>query len=251
MFRRLKQMLTMSPPATSGQIVCDGQPVYYSIVRSRRRTMSIVIKRCDCSVSVRVPEGTSDDVLRDFVESKREWIATHRRKIMNDNSHRVMRRYEEGATHLYLGRHYVLRLVISPAEGVELKDNEMIVSLRSVDRCERVLYGWYAARAAEDVLGMARPLIHLFAERTGRQPSAIKFVRVKSYWGQCSTNGLIKFNIELIRAHRECIEYIIIHELCHLVHHNHSPKFHNLVASYIPDWKQRKELLDATVSCRY
>lgn len=249
MLRRLRQMLS-SPPADRGQVVCDGDVVTYAIVRSRRRTMSITIRRSDCSVSVRVPDGTSDQTIRRFVEDKREWITVHRRNILNDNSERIARRYEQGARHLYMGRAYSLRIIISGKEGVELDGEDMIVSLKSIDRCQKVIYAWYARQAETVILEIARPWIHSFAERSGRRPSAIKFVRVKSYWGQCSSNGIIKFNIELMRAPRQCIEYIVIHELCHLVHHNHSPRFHELVGTYMPDWKARKALLEKTVSCR-
>ena len=149
-----------------------------------------------------------------------------------------------------MGHAYSLRIIISGKEGVELDGEDMIVSLKSIDRCQKVIYAWYARQAETVILEIARPWIHSFAERSGRRPSAIKFVRVKSYWGQCSSNGIIKFNIELMRAPRQCIEYIVIHELCHLVHHNHSPRFHELVGTYMPDWKARKALLEKTVSCR-
>lgn len=250
MLRRLRQMLSSPPPATSGEVICDGESVPYAIVRSPRRTMSITIRRSDCSVSVRVPDGTPDQTIRRFVEDKREWITVHRRNILNDNSKRIARRYEEGAVHLYLGHPYPLHIVTSAKEGVEIEGEVMTVSVRSLDRCQRVMYAWYARQAETVILEIARPLIHSFAERCGRRPSAIRFVRVKSYWGQCSSNGMIKFNIELMRAPRQCIEYIVVHELCHLVHHNHSPRFHELVTSCMPDWKERKALLEKSVSCR-
>ena len=250
MLRRLKEMLTLTPPSDCGKVVCDGETVPYTIIRSSRRTMSITIRRSDCSVSVRVPYGTADSTVHRFVEDKLEWITLHRRNILSDNTSRITRRYEEGARHLYLGRPYTLRMIVSAAEGVELLGEDMRVSVKSPDRCQKVMYAWYAHRAESEILEIARPLIHLFAEREGRRPSAIKFVRVKSYWGQCSGTGVIKFNVELMRAPKECIEYIVIHELCHLVHHNHSPRFHKLVAKYMPDWKERKALLEKTVSCR-
>lgn len=242
----------MSSPIlpSSGEVICDGETVPYAIVRSRRRTMSITIRRSDGSVSVRVPDGTPYQTILRFVEDKREWITVHRRDILSDNSERIARRYEQGAVHLYMGRPYPLRIVVSSEEGVEIEGDVMTVSAKSADRCQRVMYAWYARQAESVMLEIARPWIHSFAERCGRRPSAIRFVRVKSYWGQCSSNGIIKFNIELMRAPRECIEYIVIHELCHLVHHDHSPRFHELVASYMPDWKERKALLEKTVSCR-
>ncbi len=250
MLRRLRQMLSSPPPATCGEVICDGEAVPYSIVRSSRRTMSINIRRSDCSVSVRVPDGTPDRTVHRFVEDKIDWITVHRRKILSDNDGRIARRYEQGARHLYMGRTYSLRMVISAEEGVELDGDEMTVSVRSTERCRKIMDEWYAHQAETVILEIARPWIHTFAERSGRRPSAIRFVRVKSYWGQCASDGMIKFNTELMRAPRECIEYIVVHELCHLVHHNHSPRFHQLVGSYMPDWKERKRLLEKTVSCR-
>lgn len=246
----LKKMLSTEPRKNEGVVICGGEAVRYDIVRSNRRTMSIVIRRDDCSVSVRVPLSVSNETITDFVDSRKEWIERHRSRIAENNRNRIVRRYEDGATHLFLGRSYTLRLHIDKAEGVIIDGDTLHVSVKSPDRCQKVLYEWYARMAEVELMKVARPLIHMFAEERGRQPSAIKFVKAKSYWGQCSSTGMIKLNIELVRAPIPCIEYIVMHELCHLVHHNHSSRFHALVECYVPDWKARKKLLEATVSCR-
>ena len=159
----------------------------------------------------------------------------------------------DGETHLYLGREYRLTVDHGQVEGVRLAGDRLRVTLRPDGRPERVkelMDAWYVRRARRE---LPRRLEVCWASlreggrfACGDRPLPIlRIKRMRSRWGSMSPRGAMSLRHDLIRAPEECIDYVIVHELCHLVHPNHGREFWALVEQLVPDWKRRKRRLQA------
>lgn len=157
------------------------------------------------------------------------------------------REYVSGETHFYLGRRHKLIVNENSAQPSEVKllRGKLVVTLPVADRTavRRRLNAWYDARSDEY-------LSDKFSEISGRlnwveAHPPLKLMRMRTQWGSCSPDGVIYLNPALIRAPRHCIEYVILHELCHLVEHNHSKRFFDLLTKQMPAWESAKRELDS------
>lgn len=102
---------------------------------------------------------------------------------------------------------------------------------------------WYHARAKIKFPEIAEPIVAIF-ENKGVSPSGIYIMKMKNRWGSCTQNGKIILNSELIKAPRPCIEHVIMHEMCHLLHPNHTKEFFALLTKLMPDWEKWKNRLE-------
>jgi predicted metal-dependent hydrolase len=200
----------------------------------------------DGRVVVDAPLQAADPDIRLAVTRRLAWI--HRRMVEVE-SHQVLltpREYVSGETTVYLGRRYRLKVVSSQgANQVRLRGGylEVAVSNRSPEIVRQELEKWFQARAKEF-------LPRRLAMMSGRlkwvkaiPPLSIR--RMSRQWGSCSPQGRISLNVGLVRVPRECIDYVLLHELIHLREHNHGPAFYQILDRHLPDWKRTKARLDA------
>lgn len=157
------------------------------------------------------------------------------------------REYVSGESLLYLGRRYRLKVVPGTASppGVHLRGSyvEVAVERRSPTLVRTALNAWYRAKAK--ALLSAR-LDELAATlRWVRSSPPVRFQTMKVQWGSCSPAGRLTLNPHLVKAPRECIDYVLLHELCHLREHNHSRRFYRMLDMHMPRWQRRKSRLDA------
>ena len=157
------------------------------------------------------------------------------------------RRFVGGESHLYLGRKYRLKIRRSETEGVLLTHGFFHITVADTgpQRVASLLTAWYRRRSEicfaqifEDCWRR-----HRFQKRGAEKP-ILKIRTMKTRWGSLSKKGAMTLNLELIKTPRECIEYVIVHELCHLLHLNHGKAFYGLLESILPDWKRRKQKLE-------
>jgi hypothetical protein len=153
------------------------------------------------------------------------------------------RRFVNGETHLYLGRQYQLKLEAGSQNKIDFRSRYLIATLRPKASAEKVVKQWYRERAKMKFAEIAEPLIKRF-EVYGVRPSGLFIQDMATRWGSCTPKGKIILNPELIQASKGCIEYVIVHELCHLVHHDHTRKFFELQEKEMPDWKLWKAKLE-------
>jgi predicted metal-dependent hydrolase len=104
--------------------------------------------------------------------------------------------------------------------------------------------GWYRSRAEAVLFERLASLAHRLPWLKASPPASLRAMKVQ--WGSCSPAGRVLLNPELIRAPGECIDYVLLHELCHLKEHNHGPRFHRLLDRHMPEWRRIKTRLDAT-----
>ena len=204
----------------------------------------------DCRVVVHAPPEAPDDDVYDAVKKRARWIYTQLRQFKAQLEHVSPRRFRSGESHYYLGKQYVLKVIEEPQDKqqVTLLRGQIKVAVRAKaeERVKVLVYAWYKARARE-VFGRRLDAMLEQALWVVERPH-IRLLSMKTQWGSCSPNGTLTLNPHLVKAPRECIDYVILHELCHIAEHNHSDKFYRLMKQVMPKWEQTKETLDGMAS---
>lgn len=209
-----------------------------------KRLRIIVTPRLE--VRVRVPRGVSPLDVNKAVQSKAGWIA---RQLERQERHHPLpgpKKYVSGETIVYLGRQYRLKIEqgSEPCAGMYGRYLRIVVpDARDRESVREAVRKWYRQRA-EDVFARYAERCFEVGARHGIPSVPIHLRWMRSRWGACSTKNRVTLNLHLIQAPVHCIEYVIMHELCHLVHHNHSKAFYRLLRRCMPDWEARRALLD-------
>lgn len=220
-----------------GSIIID-----YAIEYKARKTLGICVHP-DGSVEVKAPTEASLEQIKKHIHRRAPWIYRQQRYFSALGIHTPERKYVSGESHLYLGRQYMLRVVSSERNEVHYKGNILEIECRHRKDARLLLMTWYRKRAEIKLKEYAMPLISRFS-RYDVKPSGIKLKEMETRWGSCTASGLILLNPRLICAPRICIEYVIMHELCHLVYHNHTKAFYELLTQEMPDWEKWKIKLE-------
>jgi len=212
----------------------------YQVRKSaRRRTLSITVHP-DNHVVVSAPARCPRSSILQFVESKSDWV----RKAIQANLLKVpprSRRFENGEKFLYLGKEYTLKVQGGHSPRAALKGETICVRLPAPAPSEvrSILLEWYRERA----LAKIKEKVPVYAGLIGVKPCMVSIKSLKSRWGSCSAQGRISFAWNIIMAPEEILDYLVVHELCHLVHLNHSQQYWDLVASILPDHRKSRKWL--------
>jgi len=214
--------------------------IKYTLVRSHRKTASIYIER-DGKVSVLVPEKLTARQVEDILESKRKWIYQSLAEWQDLNANRIQRDYVNGEGFLYLGRSYRLKLVSDLPEALMLKDGYFCLrkTKGSVPDADAMFREFYRDKGAVRI----PPRVAYFQSKMGVQPQSIKIMDLKNRWASCTASGNLNFHWKCMMAPLTVIDYIVVHELAHLIHPNHSAAFWNEVDKVMPDFQERKNWL--------
>lgn len=224
--------------------------IEYRVVYSRRRTLGISVLP-DSTVIVRVPVRTSDKTIDRIVREKAKWIIRHRDNYRNSIGKKPTILYTNGEIHLFRGNESVLKIQKSQKPFVTFSDHTIEMGLDNPENTKVVkalLYWGYKNEASKLFPGMLAAVLARY-ESQNFKPSALVIRTMKRRWGSCSNKGVITLSTELIKLPDLFIEYVITHELCHLKHHNHGPKYYELLGELFPDWKStRKKMRDHHIS---
>ena len=212
----------------------------YRIKRSpKRKKLTITVDR-DRSVVVHAPESTPEETIREVVESKRQWIheKTKHAQKYEEQPHPPGKELVNGESTLYLGRHY--RIEVIPTDSTEIRFDQrfLIPASLAVDR-RRVLRNWYIDRAKEKILPKTRSI----AATLGVEFASAKIVDNRFRWGSCTVKDNVNLNWRLIKAPMFVIDYVIVHELAHLIEANHTPRFWNIVRTHAPTMEKARSWL--------
>ncbi|UEP28026.1 M48 family metallopeptidase [Burkholderia sp. B21-007] len=216
---------------------------YQLLPGSDRRTTDIVIER-NGVITVRPPVRMSPEQVDETVLSKRMWIYRNLAEWRDLNATRVTREWVNGETFLYLGSCYRLQLVVEQDEPLKLKDGRFclrreIVERGSHDTAHQVFEAFYKAKG----LPRIQKRVASFAAKVGVAAGAIQIKDLGYRWASCTKEGDLHFHWKCLMAPLTIIDYIIVHELCHLHHRDHSDAFWNEVDKVLPDYRDRKEWL--------
>lgn len=219
----------------------------YSLEYADRKTLGIKV-RPDRSVQVIAPIDSSLSVIEDKLLGKAAWILKQQDFFLSFYPKTPSRQYVSGETHLYLGRQYRLKFHESNDQRVKLYSGYIhVYTPYKSDKVqiEKQLKDWYEEKAAIHFTELFQQNIFRSKPFYTGIPT-LHYRWLKKRWGSCTQKGQIILNLELIKAPKQCIEYVIIHELCHLAHFNHSLAFYQLLEKVYPDWgkiKQRLEMM--------
>ncbi|VTU40278.1 M48 family metallopeptidase [Variovorax sp. PBL-E5] len=203
----------------------------------------------DGSVVVDAPQDADDTAVIAAVRQRAAWISQRVADIRQRLDSAPAREHVSGESLLYLGRRYQLKVVAdAPRHGsVRMRGAHIEVAAARPDAAQvhAMLDAWYALRAREvmasRLAAVAAPLRWVHAL------PAVRLRAMRRQWGNCSPAGRLTLNPHLVKAPRECIDYVILHELCHLKEHHHGPRFHRLLDACMPGWREVKKRLDGLV----
>ena len=219
--------------------------IKYDLEFSDRKTLGIKVHP-DRSVHVDAPLESNKTKISEKVRSKASWILKQQDFFLSFHPLTPPRKFISGETHLYLGKQYRLKIIQGDNESVKLYSG--YVNVRCIDvenrkRISHLLNEWYKEKAKihfEQLFECWTTKIS-FAKKSN---SSLSCKWLKNRWGLCNKQGVITLNNELIKAPKKCIEYVIVHEICHLAHLNHSKSFYNLLEKHFPDWRESKYKLE-------
>ncbi len=230
------------------QINYQNHQIDFSLVRSTKRR-TVVIQIYYDKVVVRAPKLVSLRDIHAFVKAKLAWIIKQREKIMALPKVPTLT-YQTGEIHYFLGKAYTLKLFVGGAHQVKLVRDTIQISAPTKLTAKQVaakLNRWYHSQSEEAFPAyIAKWHEHPYFHHKPYPNLSIR--RMRSRWGSLSQQGEITLNSHLIKASSACIDYVVLHEFCHLLHFNHSPAFYRLVAELMPDWKMRKQALKQLIT---
>ncbi|WP_282782701.1 M48 family metallopeptidase [Phaeodactylibacter xiamenensis] len=209
-----------------------------AVTKSRRKTVSIFIER-DGTVSARVPEQWATDKIKQAILSKQYLIHKHLAEWEQLNESRVMREYVSGQSFLYLGRNYALKLVEEPLDHLLLKNGRFLLGKAYQDNAKELFVTFYKDKLRKKL----PPLITRYQSQLNVKPNEVRVMELQNRWGSCSEQGNVNFHWKCAMAPYDVLTYIVVHELAHLLHPNHSPAFWNEVDKVLPRYDKQVEWL--------
>lgn len=238
------------------EVAYGAQLIEYRLQRRERSTLEITVEP-DGEVHVVAPADASVEDIAGRVRRRARWIVAQQDAFAQFRPRTPARRYVPGETHRYLGRQYRIRVL--PAEdaaapgaarvklvrgflemyGVDFDDTPMI---------ETKVKSWFLERARDQLPRRIEINRQRFSDPDAVKPTGFRLQRMPTRWGSMSTGGRLLLNPDLISAPMGSIDYVITHELCHLVIPSHSRRFYELQESVLPDWEQRKRGLERTLA---
>ncbi|MCB0035770.1 MAG: M48 family metallopeptidase, partial [Anaerolineales bacterium] len=221
--------------------------IEYDLSYAERKTMAIEVHP-DLQISVIAPAGTSTAEVDKRVVKRAPWILKQLREFEGYLPHRRPRQYVSGETHRYLGRQYRLK-VVTEFEGPEqvklIRGRLLVYTADRMDsgRIKQLVDDWYR-RHAKRVFAERLEACFPRVKKLGVDYPELQVRRMKTRWGSCTAEGKILLNLDLIQVPKKYIDYVIVHELCHLKEHHHGTEFYALLDKVLPDWRERRERLN-------
>jgi predicted metal-dependent hydrolase len=217
--------------------------IEYSVVRTRRATADVIIER-DGSVLVRAPEWASEEEVADIVASKNYWIFKGLAEWRDLNATRVLREYKGGEGFLYLGRSYRLTLADDQTAPLMLKEGRFslqrsLVEHGELEAARAAFRDFYTTNGRERLLRRVK----YFAPKVGVTPTSVDVRELGNRWASCSLNSELAFHWKCMMAPPTVVDYIVVHELCHVLYRDHTDAFWNEVDKVVPSFRERKDWL--------
>jgi predicted metal-dependent hydrolase len=249
-------MKRKSSAPTQRQLRVGAKTVTYTLTLAPRKSIGITV-RPDLRVDVRAPHGLSIESVEEILRKRATWILRHLQAFAARPTRQVAADTAVRGTYRYLGRDLPLRIEElsrkdtaragreQEREEVTLDEGTIWVWVKRNDepKITALLEMWLRVQA--QLYFSQRLQQHFDSFQTlGVQPPTLVIRRMRARWGSCSSTGKVTLNLKLMHMDEALIDYVIVHELCHLVEHNHSPRFYALLTRMMPDWKQRRQQLN-------
>ncbi len=209
----------------------------YTLIKSKRRTISIMIDK-DANVIVKAPVAVSQKYIDEYVASKKSWIEKNVKRMSENAILRQPKEYTGGEVFMIFGKEYTM-CISSVDDEIKIVEDRIFFPSDFLDDPKQHMVDWYLGIAKKYIIKRAEQI----AQQTNLKPNKIKITKADKRWGSCSSKKNINFSYKLVMANEHAIDYVIIHELAHLLHMNHSRQFWATVGSLMPDYKQHKKYL--------
>ncbi len=216
---------------------------YFLLPGTERKTTDIVIER-DGKITVHPPKSFKPEQADTVVLRKRMWIYKNLAEWKDLNATRVIRQWVNGESFLYLGRSFRLKLISRQKENLKIKDGQFYLKREVIDKggekaARQIFEEYYTEKAQKRF----EDKVKYFAPKVGVTPSKITVGNIGFKWGSCNKSGKLAFHWKSIMAKPSVIDYIVVHELCHMLHRDHTNAFWNEVDKVMPNYLDKVEWL--------
>ena len=208
------------------------------IIRSNRKTIALIVHR-DGTLTVRAPLKASTRQIQELVETKAKWIRSKQELVKTVYPKAKPKEYQNGEEFLYLGKSYPLEIV-SEIRPPVLLDGHFYIDKKKLPHAELLMTHWYKEQARQVATERASQFASLWKYKFGQ----IKITSARTRWGSCSGKGTLSFTWRLVLAPLPILDYVVVHELVHLVHKNHRKEFWRQVETILPDYKRSIQWLE-------
>jgi predicted metal-dependent hydrolase len=220
-----------------------GEDIEVQVLFSKRKTMGISIEPTG-DIKVRSPIGIPEDVIIEMVKGKAAWISKKLYYFKHRPYQSASREFVTGELFMYLGRECPIEMNLDvniERPNVTILNDKIIVTTKNNDKeyIRKALELWYREMAKEEI----NKRVSFYQKYFNMKPSEIKVKEQKRRWGSCTYKDSLLFNWRCVMAKESVLDYIVVHEMCHMVHKNHSKEYWKAVASILPDYKQREQWL--------
>ena len=228
------------------QIMFGDNIIQYKLIIKNIKNINIRVNHSG-NVLVSAPAKLPANIVTDYVKSKASWIYKSLEAFKKKASMTVSKEYVSGESFLVLGKQYRLKVIICNMNKIDIEGGYITLytwNAESVEKRESQYLKWLREQAKEVFLNSFDKMYPLIGKYGYDKPElAIKDMRTR--WGSCApTKKKIWLNLHLIKAPVYCIDYVVLHELCHLKYPNHSRNFYDFLTALMPDWKERKKILE-------
>ena len=206
------------------------------VIRSKRRTIALIVEN-NGSVTVRAPIRMPESSIREFIEKHVKWVGKKKAELQATVAV-LPKQYLPGEMFLYLGNAYSLEIVRDQKKKLVLDDRFRLAEAEQ-ENAETVFQAWYSQQAKQLIVER----VEYFADKYQLTYEGITITSARTRWGSCSPKNALSFSWRLIMTPLDVIDYVVVHELAHTVHHNHSKRFWGLVEKILPDFKERRTWL--------
>jgi len=217
----------------------------YEIIYIDRKSMEISVHP-DKKVVVKAPINTNEETIKSRIQKRAAWILKQIKYFEQFNPRTPTKQYINGESHLYLGKSYRLKILPGKSRNVKLKTGLFLVQTTDKENRETVkslMTAWYREKSYFQFTELLNNRWVVKFSKENEKPKIV-VKKMKTRWGSLSDKGILTLNSELIKAPKECIDYVIVHELCHLIYKDHGSKFFKLLESILPEWEKLKHKLE-------
>jgi predicted metal-dependent hydrolase len=217
------------------------------VLRKKIKNLHLNVLPPDGTVRVSAPLNMNDDAIHTFLATRLSWIKKQQAKFKGQERQSI-REYVSGESHYFLGKRYRLEVQYGDKLKVEIKNKKKIVLKvkpgSDAAKREKVINEWYRKELRKILI----PMLKKWQEKIGVEASFWGIRQMKTRWGTCNEKTKrIWFNLELIKKPESCIEYIVVHELVHLLERTHNDRFVQLLDKYLPKWRSTKDDLNRLI----
>ena len=219
------------------------QDIEITIERKTIKHMYLKVRPPTADVLISAPDRTKTETIRNFVASKLSWIRKQQRKI-NSRKPEAPHNYIDRESHYLWGDKYPMKIVESAKWNVSLENNTILLetpSLASFDQKQQMISAWYRQQLKQEI----PKLIKKWEPKIGVKVNKFFVQQMKTKWGSCNvTAGNIRLNTELAKKPPICLEYVVVHEMTHLLEASHNKRFKALLDKFLPQWREYEQMLD-------